>query len=71
MCNIEFTQDKGIEIECFLATEHKEDLIINHYTKTLEITRYLFHETTNIWKGESTRLRKGTSKYNLYYFTMR
>lgn len=35
MCNIEFTQDKGIEIECFLATEHKENSIINHYTKNI------------------------------------
>lgn len=35
MCNAEITQDKGIEIECFLATEHKEDSIINHYTKNI------------------------------------
>lgn len=35
MCNAEITTGQGIEIECFLATEHKEDLIINHYTKNI------------------------------------
>lgn len=69
MCNIKIHTVQGNIDGVFSSNWTHEGF--NYIHKTLEITRHLFHKTTNIWSGESTRLRKRTSKYNLYYFTMR